>query len=87
MNYQRNMQFEYIPTAENELAVLDTVNGETHFFDVAGKAILTVLEQPTTMEDLLLQLKKMCGQDTEVLRPDVQDFLDETMQNNVVWTV
>ena len=84
MTYQKNEAMDYIFIDETSMAVFDPESEATYFFDETGVDILTFLNIPCTMKQLVEKLCEIYDVRSEEIHNDVEDFLAECVAHNVV---
>lgn len=84
MMYKKNTKMDFIPADDTSLAVFDPDTSTTYFFDETGIDILNALEEPCDIEVLLEKLCCIYDASPEEIRPDVEEFLADTVQKKVV---
>lgn len=82
--YKKNTKMDFIPADDTSLAVFDPDTGTTYFFDETGIDILNTLDEPCNIEELLERLCHIYDASPEEIRPDVEEFLADTVQKKVV---
>ena len=84
MYYVKNTEMDYIAADESSLAVFDSESGNTHFFDEVGIDILNCLDEPCDLETLVEKLCEIYDAPADVIKPDVEDFLAQTVAKKVI---
>lgn len=84
MIYRKNEAMEYIQADAASLAVFDPQSGDTHFFDETGIDILSCLQEPCGLEELLERLCRIYDASPDEIRVDVEEFLQQTVGKRVV---
>lgn len=81
---RRNEEMEYLDVEEGKLVVFDPESGDTHFIEGPGPDILKILEEETSIEDLVVQLSKKYLAEPGVIETDVMEFIGELKAKKVV---
>ena len=84
MNYKKTDKMDFIHSDETSLAVFDPESGNTYFFDETGIDILNLLDVPCDIQTLLDKLCNIYSATTEDIRPDVEEFLVDTVTKGIV---
>lgn len=82
--YQKNNDLTYIFTDETSLAIFDPKSGDTHLLDEVGISILNHLNEAMELEKLLENLCQEYAATPDEIRGDVEEFLAEMVQKEVV---
>lgn len=82
--YEKNKNLEYIHADDTSLVVYISENDTIFLFDSVGINILNCLEEPCTIDELLSKLCKIYDSTSNLIRIDVEDFLVQTIANNIV---
>ncbi len=82
--YVKNKAFTFILTDETSMVVFDPKTGNTHLLDEVGISILDCLNEPITIELLLETLCKEYAATPEEICGDVEEFLADMVQKEVV---
>lgn len=85
--YLKNKELTYIFTDESSLAIFNPESGDTHLLDDIGISILNCLNEPVALKPLLERLCKEYNATPEEICPDVEEFLSEMVQKEVVLLV
>lgn len=84
MNYRKTEKMDFIESDETSLAAFDPESGTTYFLDETGIDILKCLEPPCDLTELLTRLCKIYNATPERIRPDVEEFLADTVEKGIV---
>lgn len=84
MLYKKNEKMEYIQSDETLLTVFDPETGDAYFFDETGIDILDALSEPCDFSTLIEKLCKTYAVGPDDIKTDVEEFLKETAEKNVV---
>lgn len=84
MNYRKTDKMDFILSDETSLAVFDANSGNTYFFDETGIDILNCIDVPCDIDKLLEKLCKIYFAKPEDIRPDVEEFLADTVTKGIV---
>lgn len=85
--YVKNKAMDHILSDNTSLAVFDPASGNTYFFDETGIDILSLLEEPKTLDELLAALSTLYLAAPDEMRNDVEEFLAYTVSKGVVSVV
>lgn len=80
----KNNNLDFIQSDESSLAVFDAQTGNTYFFDEIGIDILNILEIPQTLDTLLNSLCVIYEATPNEILSDVEEFLAESVSNNII---
>ncbi len=84
MKYQKNPDMEYIDVDEETTVVFDPETEDMHYMDEVGKFILSLLDEPTELDNLLSKIKDCFEGDVAEIEADVKEFLAELCEKKVV---
>lgn len=84
MNYKKTEKMDFILSDETSLAVFDPESGDTYFFDETGIDILNCLDNPCDIQAILNKLCAIYSAEPEDIRPDVEEFLADTVEKGIV---
>ena len=84
MIYKKNENMDYIPADETSMAIFDPESRNTHFLNETGVDIINCLEPPCDIDTLLDRLCKIYDVTPELIRNDVEEFINEMVAKKVI---
>lgn len=84
MKYIINPNMEFLDIDDGNLAVYDSVNGDTHYITSTGKDILQLLKDDITEQELIAHLCELYDAPVEQITEDVLAFLKELSDKKVL---
>lgn len=84
ITYRINPIMEFIPLDETEQVIYDGESGDIHYLDEISSVILSQLNQPLTLDALVERLLELFEGDSDEIRSDTLEFLNEMTTKNVV---
>lgn len=84
MKYKKTEKMDFIFSDETSLVVYDPDSENAYFFDETGIDILKCLDELCTIETILDKLCVIYSATSEEIRPDVEEFLADTITKGIV---
>lgn len=75
---------EFIALDETEQVIHDVESGDIHYLDEISSVILSQLNQPITLDALIERLLELFEGNSDEIRSDTLEFLNEMTTKNVV---
>lgn len=86
VRYKRNSSMEYIENDKDSLMVFDSEKEMVHFLDDAGTTILSILSNEKSIDELLEELCHVYDATIDEVRDDVERFLADAVQKDIIVT-
>ena len=84
--YYRNSEMEFIGV-EDTLAIFDPTTGDTVVLDKSAFEIISLLEQPASIDEIIKQLCKLFDGNADTIKEDVQEFIESMVEQKILLSI